>query len=66
MDASARITSKGQVTIPRACGKALGLREGDEVRISLEDTRAVLAKTPDFLSPAGGGGARGQAWNSVG
>src|SRR4051812_1044150 len=31
MDVAARLTSKGQVTIPKAVREALGLREGDQV-----------------------------------
>jgi antitoxin PrlF len=69
MDASARITSKGQVTIPRSVREALDLREGDEVLFRVEDARAVLAKTPDFLSLAGTvrvpAGKRGTAWDEV-
>lgn len=69
MDASARITSKGQVTIPRNVREALDLREGDEVVFRVEDTRAVLAKTPDFLSLAGSvrvpAGKRGTPWDEV-
>ena len=69
MDASARITSKGQVTIPRSVREALDLREGDEVVFRVEDARAVLAKTPDFLSLAGSvrvpSGKRGTPWDEV-
>jgi AbrB family looped-hinge helix DNA binding protein len=50
MDASARITSTAQVTIPRSVREALDLREGHEVVFRVADSRAVLAKTPDFLS----------------
>lgn len=53
MDVSAKVTSKGQITIPRSVREALDLREGDEVVFRVEDARAVLAKTPDFLSLAG-------------
>jgi antitoxin PrlF len=53
VDVSARITSKGQVTIPRRVREALDLHEGDEVVFRVEDVRAVMAKTPDFLSLAG-------------
>ena len=31
MDTAARLTSKGQVTIPKSVRDALGLKEGDEV-----------------------------------
>lgn len=53
MDAAARLTSKGQITIPRSVRDALQLREGDEVVFRVERQRAVLAKTPDFIDLAG-------------
>ncbi len=53
MDAAARLTSKGQITIPRSVRDALELREGDEVVFRVERQRAVLAKTADFLELAG-------------
>jgi AbrB family looped-hinge helix DNA binding protein len=69
MDAPARITSKGQVTIPRSVREALDLHEGDQVLFRVEDTRAVLAKTPDFLALAGSvpvpAAKRGTAWDDV-
>jgi antitoxin PrlF len=51
-DAAARLTSKGQVTVPKAVRDALGLKEGDEVIFRVEGNRAVLARTPDFLTLA--------------
>jgi AbrB family looped-hinge helix DNA binding protein len=69
MDASARVTSKGQITIPKAVRDALDLREGDEVTFRVERKRAVVAKTPDFLDLAGSvvppAGKRGTAWDEV-
>jgi antitoxin PrlF len=53
MDVGARVTSKGQVTIPRAVREALGLGEGDHVVFRVEGRRAVLARTPDLLDLAG-------------
>lgn len=53
MDAAAKVTSKGQVTVPKAVRDALGLKEGDQVVFRVEGNRAVLARTPDFLSLAG-------------
>lgn len=69
MDASAKITSKGQVTIPASVREALDLHAGDEVVFRVEDSRAVLAKTPDFLSLAGSvpvpAAKRGTSWDNV-
>lgn len=53
MDAAARMSSKGQVTVPKAVRVALGLEEGDEVVFRVEGNRAVLARTPSFLELAG-------------
>jgi AbrB family looped-hinge helix DNA binding protein len=52
MDAAAKVTSKGQVTVPKVVRDALGIKEGDEVVFRVEGTRAVLARTPDFLDLA--------------
>jgi AbrB family looped-hinge helix DNA binding protein len=41
VDAAARVTSKGQVTVPKAVRDALGIREGDEVVFHVEGNRAV-------------------------
>lgn len=53
MDATARLTSKGQVTIPKSVRDALELHEGDEIMFRVESKRAIVAKTPDFLDMAG-------------
>lgn len=52
MDTAATVTSKGQVTIPKAVRDALGIKAGDEVIFRVEGDRAVLARTPDFLALA--------------
>jgi AbrB family looped-hinge helix DNA binding protein len=52
MDAAAKLTSKGQVTIPKAVRDALGFKEGDDVIFRVEGNRAVLARTPNFLTLA--------------
>ncbi len=69
MDSSARITSKGQVTIPKSVRDALGLHEGDELLFRVERSRAVVAKTPDLLDLAGSvavpSGKRGTPWDEV-
>ena len=53
MEIAARMSSKGQVTVPKAVRDALGIGEGDSVVFRVEGNRAVLARTPDFLSLAG-------------
>jgi antitoxin PrlF len=69
VDSSAKITSKGQVTIPKDVRDALELREGDELHFRVERSRAVIAKTPDFLELAGSvpvpASKRGTAWDEV-
>jgi antitoxin PrlF len=39
-----RITSKGQITIPKAVRSALGLADGDLVSFALEDDQATLRR----------------------
>jgi antitoxin PrlF len=69
MDAAARVTSKGQVTVPKAVRDALGIEQGDEVVFRVEGNRAVLARTPDFLSLADTvrvpAARRNAAWDDV-
>jgi AbrB family looped-hinge helix DNA binding protein len=69
MDVAARLSSKGQVTIPRAVREALGLGEGDHLVFRVEGQRAVLARTPDLLDLAGAvevpAEQRGLAWDEV-
>ena len=69
MDTRARITSKGQVTIPKNVRDALELHTGDELLFRVERSRAVIAKTPDFLALAGSvavpAGKRGTPWDEV-
>jgi len=69
MDVAARVTSKGQITIPKAVRDALGLAEGDEIVFRVEQHRAVLARTPNLLDLAGAvdvpAARRGVAWDEV-
>ena len=69
MDVSARLSSKGQLTIPRAVREALSLAEGDEVIFRVEGDRAVLARSPDLLALAGSvsvpAAKRGTPWRKV-
>lgn len=69
MDARARVTSKGRVTIPKSVRDALELRAGDELLFRVERSRALVAKTPDFLALAGTVAVppakRGTPWDDV-
>jgi AbrB family looped-hinge helix DNA binding protein len=69
MDAAAKVTSKGQVTVPKAVRDALQIEEGDEVVFRVEGNRAILARTPDFLGLAGSirvpAAKRNVAWDEV-
>lgn len=69
MEIAARVTSKGQVTIPKAVRDALGLSEGDSVVFRVEGNRAVLARTPEFLELAATiavpAAKRNAAWEDV-
>lgn len=69
MDARAKITSKGQVTIPKSVRDALELHAGDELLFRVERSRAVIAKTPDFLALAGTvavpADKRGTPWDEI-
>jgi len=40
----ARITSKGQTTIPKSIRERLGLHSGDVVQFSVEGERAIIRK----------------------
>ena len=53
MEVGARLSSKGQITVPRAVREALSLAEGDRVVFRVEGDHAILARTPDLLSLAG-------------
>lgn len=69
MDVAARLTSKGQVTLPKAVREALGLEAGDQVVFRVEGRRAVLARTADLLDLAGAvnvpASKRGTPWEEV-
>jgi len=69
MEIAAKMSSKGQITVPKAVRDALGIGEGDTVVFRVEGNRAVLARTPDFLSLAGTikvpAARRNAAWDDV-
>ena len=70
MDVAARVSSKGQITIPKSVREALRLSEGDQVGFRLiEGERAILARTPDLLGLAGSvpvpAEVRGLSWDEI-
>lgn len=69
MEVSARLSSKGQITVPRSVRDALDLREGDNVVFRVEGKRATLAKIPNFLDLAGSVPVpptlRGRPWSEI-
>ena len=69
MDAAAKVTTKGQVTVPKVVRDALGIKEGDEILFRVEGNRALLARTPDFLELASSvqvpANKRNVAWDDV-
>ncbi len=44
----AKVTSKGQMTIPKAIRERLGIRQGDLLRVSVQENRVVMTR----LAPA--------------
>ena len=69
MDVSARVSSRGQITIPLAVREALSIREGDEVLFRVEGQRAMIARSPDLIQLAGSVSVpapkRGTPWDDV-
>jgi len=69
MDVAAKMTSKGQITVPKVVRDALGIAAGDEVVFRVEGNWAALARTPNFLDLAGTinvpAAKRNVAWDEV-
>jgi AbrB family looped-hinge helix DNA binding protein len=69
MEVSARLSSKGQVTVPQAVREALSLEEGDRLVFRVEGDRAILARTADLLALGGSisvpAAKRGAPWADV-
>ena len=69
MEASSRLSSKGQITIPQSIRSALALEKGDRVVFRMDGDRAILARSMELLSLAGSvsvpAAKRGTAWADV-
>jgi antitoxin PrlF len=69
VDTTARVTSKGQVTVPKAVRTALGIREGDDIVFRVEGQRVVVARLPHFLELEGSipvpAEKRNAAWDEI-
>ncbi|RIK10773.1 MAG: AbrB family transcriptional regulator [Acidobacteria bacterium] len=69
MDVAAKLTSKGQVTIPKPVRDALELAEGDAVVFRIEGKTATMARTPNLLDLAGSidvpASRRSERWGEV-
>jgi AbrB family looped-hinge helix DNA binding protein len=69
VDVAAKMTSKGQITVPKAVRDALGLAEGDHVIFRVEGNHVTFARTPDFLDLAGSfavpDAVRGADWDDI-
>ncbi|MEX2279284.1 MAG: AbrB/MazE/SpoVT family DNA-binding domain-containing protein [Acidimicrobiia bacterium] len=69
MDLAAKVTTKGQITIPKEVRDALGIAAGDHVVFRVEQHRAVLARTPHLLDLAGAvevpAAKRGIGWEEI-
>jgi len=69
MDVAAKVTTKGQITIPKEVREQLGIGAGDQVVFRVEEHRAVLAKTANLLDLSGvvdvPAAKRGMPWDEV-
>ncbi len=69
IQASAKLTSRGRVTIPAPVRARLGLRPGDRLRFRVEGARATIEPARDFLVMAGSvpipERTRGMPWDEV-
>ena len=69
MEASARVSSKGQVTIPRDVREALGIKQGDSVLFRVNGRSATIARTSNLLELAGSISVppdkRGTPWDEI-
>lgn len=69
MEQKARVTSKGQVTIPKEIRRALGIIEGDSLLFEVEgeDVRLRVARNPVSFGDYAGAWRKGEgmSWEEV-
>jgi antitoxin PrlF len=69
MEQKARITSKGQITIPKAVRRALGVKEGDSLLFEIEGENVRVRVDRDPVSFADYAGVwregEGMSWDEV-
>lgn len=69
MDVAAKVSSKGQITIPRSVREALSISQGDQIVFRVEHGRAIMSRTSDLLELAGSiavpADRRGAAWGDI-
>lgn len=69
MEQKARVTSKGQVTIPKDVREALGVREGDSLLFEVEGGRVTIRAVKKPVSFADYAGAlregEGMSWDEI-
>ena len=70
MEATATVTSKGQVTIPKAIRDLCGISEGDQLVFRITDYGAAIIRVPELAELSRGGRSsslrrRGVPWEEV-
>ena len=69
METSAKLTAKGQVTVPKSVRDALKLEKGDSIVFRVQGDHATIARTPDLLDLAGTievpAEVRGMSWSEM-
>ncbi|MCA1726232.1 MAG: AbrB/MazE/SpoVT family DNA-binding domain-containing protein [Actinobacteria bacterium] len=70
VDALAKVTSKGQLTVPQAVREALGINPGDGVYFKVRGDTAELTRIPNFVEELGGSVStperlRGKSWKEI-
>lgn len=69
MRVSARMTSKGQMTVPKAIRELLALRPGDELAFTTDENGVHVERVPNFIELAGSvevpEEVRGLSWKEI-